>query len=101
MDLRGGSGCKSGSKLPHSKGERDEQEESDGGGGGFVGSTLAQRIVDFELADVVLTDILEGPPQGKALDMMQAAKITGTSAYIRGFRRRTAITARRREATWW
>jgi malate dehydrogenase len=53
-------------------------------GGGFVGSTLAQRIVDFELADVLLTDILEGPPQGKALDMMQAAKITGTSAYIRG-----------------
>jgi malate dehydrogenase len=53
-------------------------------GGGFVGSTLAERIVDFELADVVLTDILEGPPQGKALDMMQAAKITGTSAYIRG-----------------
>ena len=30
-------------------------------GGGFVGSTTAQRIVDLELADVVLTDILDGP----------------------------------------
>ena len=53
-------------------------------GGGFVGSTTAQRIVDLELADVVLTDILDGPPQGKALDLMQATKITGSSAYIRG-----------------
>ena len=35
-------------------------------GGGFVGSTTAQRIVDLELADVVLTDILDGPPAGKA-----------------------------------
>ena len=53
-------------------------------GGGFVGSTTAQRIVDLELADVVLTDILDGPPQGKGLDLMQATKITGTSVYIRG-----------------
>ena len=35
-------------------------------GGGFVGSTTAQRIVDSGLADVVLTDILEGVPAGKA-----------------------------------
>src|SRR6266481_2779308 len=34
-------------------------------GGGFVGSTTAQRIVDKELADVVLTDILDGPPARK------------------------------------
>ncbi len=39
-------------------------------GGGFVGSTTAQRIVDLELANVVLTDILDGPPTGKALDMI-------------------------------
>ena len=38
-------------------------------GGGFVGSTTAQRIHDTGLADVVLTDILEGVPAGKALDM--------------------------------
>jgi len=35
-------------------------------GGGFVGSTTAQRIVDMELADVVLTDILDGPPAGES-----------------------------------
>src|SRR5438874_10116722 len=45
-------------------------------GGGFVGSTTAQRIVDRELADVVLTDILDGPPAGKALDMMESEPIT-------------------------
>ncbi len=40
-------------------------------GGGFVGSTTAQRIVDSGLADVVMTDILEGVPAGKALDMLR------------------------------
>ena len=42
-------------------------------GGGFVGSTTAQRIHDAGLADVVLTDILEGVPAGKALDMAESA----------------------------
>src|SRR6202035_1351145 len=49
-------------------------------GGGFVGSTTAQRIVDMELADVVLTDILDGPPAGKALDMMESGPITRTDS---------------------
>ena len=53
-------------------------------GGGFVGSTTAQRIVDLELADVVLTDILDGPPAGKALDMLEATPITRTDAYATG-----------------
>ena len=53
-------------------------------GGGFVGSTTAQRIVDLELADVVLTDILDGPPAGKALDMVESAPITKTDAFARG-----------------
>jgi malate dehydrogenase len=48
-------------------------------GSGFVGSTTAQRIVDNELADVVLTDILEGSPGGKALDMAASASILGTN----------------------
>jgi malate dehydrogenase len=48
-------------------------------GGGFVGSTTAQRIHDLELADVVLTDILDGPPAGKALDMAESASIIGTN----------------------
>jgi malate dehydrogenase len=53
-------------------------------GGGFVGSTTAQRIVDLELADVVLTDILDGPPAGKALDMVESAPITGKDAFATG-----------------
>src|SRR5579859_7876946 len=49
-------------------------------GGGFVGSTTAQRIVDMELADVVLTDILDGPPAGKGLDMLESGPITRTDS---------------------
>ncbi len=49
-------------------------------GGGFVGSTTAQRIMDAELADVVLTDILEGVPAGKALDMLESGPIQRTDA---------------------
>ena len=58
-------------------------------GAGFVGATTAQRLVEKEIADVVLIDIVEGLPQGKALDMMQSApvegfktKITGTNCYL-------------------
>ncbi len=53
-------------------------------GGGFVGSTTAQRIHDAGLADVVLTDILEGAPAGKALDMAESAPILGTDAHVAG-----------------
>ena len=53
-------------------------------GGGFVGSTTAQRIVDLELADVVLTDILDGPPAGKALDIVESRPITRTDSHATG-----------------
>jgi len=53
-------------------------------GGGFVGSTTAQRIVDAELADVVLTDILEGVPAGKALDMLESAPISRSDVRAAG-----------------
>ena len=53
-------------------------------GGGFVGSTTAQRIHDKGLADVVLTDILESVPAGKALDMAESAPILGTDAHAVG-----------------
>ncbi len=53
-------------------------------GGGFVGSTTAQRIIDSQLADVVLTDILEGSPAGKALDMAESAPILGTDSHPTG-----------------
>ncbi len=57
-------------------------------GAGFVGATCAQRILEKELADVVLVDVVEGMPQGKALDMMESSsfeqfdtKIVGTNSY--------------------
>jgi malate dehydrogenase len=57
-------------------------------GAGNVGATAAQRIVEKELAAVALIDIVEGVPQGKALDMMESApvekfdaRITGSNAY--------------------
>src|ERR1700688_1631259 len=53
-------------------------------GGGFVGSTTAQRIHDVGLAAVVLTDILDGVPAGKALDMAESAPILGTDAHAAG-----------------
>ncbi|HVB98617.1 MAG TPA: malate dehydrogenase [Candidatus Dormibacteraeota bacterium] len=53
-------------------------------GGGFVGATTAQRIADDGLADVVLTDILEGVPAGKGLDMLEAMPILGSDARVQG-----------------
>src|SRR5580700_10822041 len=53
-------------------------------GGGFVGSTTAQRIVDAGLADVVMTDILEGVPAGKALDLYESTPITRSDAVVQG-----------------
>ena len=53
-------------------------------GAGNVGATLAQRIADRELADVVLIDILEGMPQGKGLDMMEAMPVEGSDARVVG-----------------
>ncbi len=57
-------------------------------GAGNVGATAAQRLAEKELCDVVLVDIIEGVPQGKALDLTEAAPIekhdshlTGTNAY--------------------
>ena len=54
-------------------------------GAGNVGATTAQRIVDKELAnEVVLVDILEGIPQGKALDMYEATPVEMTDARVIG-----------------
>src|SRR5919107_2482371 len=58
-------------------------------GAGFYGSTLAQRIAEAGYAEeVVLTDIVEGKPQGLALDLMQSrplaafqTRVTGTNGY--------------------
>ncbi len=53
-------------------------------GGGFVGATAAQRIADAGLADVVLTDILDGVPAGKGLDMLEAMPILRSDARVEG-----------------
>ena len=53
-------------------------------GAGNVGATAAQRIVEKQLADVVLIDIVDGLPQGKALDMMQSAATEGFDTSIVG-----------------
>jgi malate dehydrogenase len=53
-------------------------------GAGNVGATTAQRIVEAGLADVVLVDIVEGLPQGKGLDLAEAAPVIGHDARIVG-----------------
>jgi malate dehydrogenase len=54
-------------------------------GAGFYGSTLAQRIAEADYADeVVLTDIVEGKPQGLALDLMHSRPIVGFRARVVG-----------------
>ena len=53
-------------------------------GSGFVGSTSAQRIFESGLADVCLIDIIEGKPQGIALDLMQAAPVLNVEGRIIG-----------------
>lgn len=57
-------------------------------GAGHVGATLAQRIAEARLADVIMVDVVEGVPQGKGLDLLEAgpvlgydSKVTGTNGY--------------------
>jgi len=57
-------------------------------GAGNVGATTAQRLAEKDVCDVVLVDIIEGLPQGKALDLQQSGpicgydvKLTGTNGY--------------------
>jgi malate dehydrogenase len=49
-----------------------------------VGSTLTQRLVENQIADVVLLDVVEGLPQGIALDLMQAQGLAGHTCTITG-----------------
>jgi malate dehydrogenase len=53
-------------------------------GAGNVGATTAQRIAEAGSADVVLVDIVEGLPQGKALDLAEAAPVVGHDMRVRG-----------------
>ena len=53
-------------------------------GAGNVGATAAQRIFDAGYADIVLVDIVEGLPQGKALDMLESGPVVGSDANVVG-----------------
>jgi malate dehydrogenase len=58
-------------------------------GAGFVGEHVAMEIARRELADVALIDILEGVPQGKALDMYEASPVIGFDSRIIGYTHRS------------
>jgi malate dehydrogenase len=53
-------------------------------GAGNVGATCAQRLAERDYADVVLVDIVEGLPQGKALDLNQSGPVVGYEAQVVG-----------------
>jgi malate dehydrogenase len=53
-------------------------------GAGMVGGSLAQRLAERGYADVVLVDIVEGLPQGKALDILEAGPVYGYDSLVTG-----------------
>ena len=53
-------------------------------GAGFVGSTVAHWLAVHELGDIVLLDIAEGIPQGKALDLLESGPVEGFDLKIKG-----------------
>ncbi len=53
-------------------------------GAGMTGSTTAHWLAERELADIVLVDIVEGMPQGKALDLQQAMPVIGKDVTLTG-----------------
>jgi malate dehydrogenase len=53
-------------------------------GAGNVGATVAQQVAQKELADVALVDIIEGVPQGKALDLLEAGPVERYNARLLG-----------------
>src|SRR5262252_8245083 len=53
-------------------------------GAGNVGATVAHRLADKQLADVVVIDVLEGVPQGKGLDLLESGPIEGYDVKVKG-----------------
>jgi malate dehydrogenase len=53
-------------------------------GAGHVGATLAQRITERDHADVVMIDVMEGVPQAKALDLLEAGPVLGYDTCVTG-----------------
>src|SRR2546426_11779028 len=55
-------------------------------GAGNVGASTAQRVAEKHLAGVVLIDVVEGIPEGKALDLWESAPVEGFDCRLRGTR---------------
>ena len=53
-------------------------------GAGNVGATTAQRLFEKSYADIILVDIVDGLPQGKALDILESGPVVGSDAHILG-----------------
>src|SRR5439155_9915854 len=53
-------------------------------GAGNVGASVAQYTIEKELGDVVLVDVVDGIPQGKALDLLQAGPIHRYDSLVTG-----------------
>src|ERR1700752_5390718 len=53
-------------------------------GAGMIGGTLAHIAAREELGDVILVDVVEGVPQGKALDLAQASPVCGKDVSLKG-----------------
>ena len=53
-------------------------------GAGNVGATTALRLADSDYADIVLVDVVEGMPQGKALDLMESGPVIGFDTHLTG-----------------
>ncbi len=53
-------------------------------GAGHVGASVAQRITERDHVDVVLVDVVEGVPQGKALDLLEAGPVLGYDTCVTG-----------------
>ena len=65
-------------------------------GAGMIGGTLAHLAAMRELGDIVLFDIAEGIPEGKALDIAQAGPVDGFDAKLKGTSRLCRYRRRRR-----
>ena len=53
-------------------------------GAGNVGASCAQRLAERDYADIVLVDIIDGLPQGKALDILESAPILNFNSHLIG-----------------
>src|SRR5512139_652394 len=53
-------------------------------GAGMTGSTTAHWLAEREIADLVLVDVVEGMPQGKALDLQEALPVIGKDVRVVG-----------------